>query len=77
MHTVHTYSVVVDPDEPSGYSVSVPALPGCFTQGETMEESLENAREAIALYLEDLVATGAPIPEETEHPQLVQVTVAA
>ena len=77
MKVVHTYSIVLDPDEPSGYSVSVPMLPGCFTQGETVEECVANAREAIELYLEDLVATGESIPEESEHPQLMQVTVAA
>ncbi|MFA4814687.1 MAG: type II toxin-antitoxin system HicB family antitoxin [Candidatus Gracilibacteria bacterium] len=35
------------------FSVSVPALPGCFSQGETLEEAKENIQEAIGLYLED------------------------
>ena len=35
-----------------GYSVSVPALPGCFSQGDTFEEAVENIKEAIALYLD-------------------------
>ena len=46
-------------------------------QGETIEECITHAQEAIALYLEDLVASGEPVPEEKEHPQLLQVTVAA
>jgi antitoxin HicB len=74
---MRTYSIVVDPDPDSGYTVTVPALPGCITQGETIEECLAQAHEAIALYLADLAASGDPIPEETEHPQLLQVTVAA
>jgi len=74
---MRTYSIVVDPDPDGGYTVTVPALPGCITQGETTDECIAHAREAIALYLEDLVASGKPIPEETEHPQLLQVTVAA
>jgi antitoxin HicB len=74
---MRTYSIVVDPDPEGGYTVTVPALPGCITQGETTEECIAHAREAIALYLEDLVASGEPIPEEKEHPQLLQVTVAA
>lgn len=72
-----TYSIVVDPDPAGGYTVTVPALLGCITQGETTEECIAHAQEAIVLYLEDLVAAGESIPEETEHPQLHQVTVAA
>jgi antitoxin HicB len=57
--------------------VTVPALRSRITQGETTEECIAHAQEAIALYIEDLVASGEPIPEEKEHPQLHQVTVAA
>ena len=39
--------------ETEGYSVWVPSLPGCASQGESFEEALENIKEAIALYLED------------------------
>jgi antitoxin HicB len=74
---MRTYSIVVDPDSDGGYTVTVPALPGCITQAETIEECIAHAQEAIALYLEDLVASGEPIPEEKEHPQLLRVTVAA
>jgi predicted RNase H-like HicB family nuclease len=77
MRLVRTYSIVVDPDSESGYTVTVPALPGCITQGETLEECLDNAREAIELYLDGLEASGKPLPEEREHPQLFQVTVGA
>lgn len=74
---MHTYSIVVDPALDGGYTVTVPSLPGCVTQAETIDECIANAKEAIALYIEDLVASGVPIPEEKEHPQLLQVTVAA
>lgn len=73
---MHTYSIVVDPDVDGGYTVTVPALPGCITQGATVEECMANAQEAIALYLEHLSASGQPIPEETESPKLLKVTVA-
>jgi len=43
---------------------SVPALPGCHTQGETLEETEHNVKEAIALYLESLADHGEAIPEE-------------
>ena len=63
------YTVVLKPEpEAGGYSVSVPALPGCVTEGDTMEEALENARDAIRLYLADLTASGEPIPEEHAAP---------
>ena len=48
------FSVVLEPAEEGGFNVSVPALEGCFTQGETEEEALENAKEAILCYLEGI-----------------------
>jgi predicted RNase H-like HicB family nuclease len=44
--------VVLEPSEEGGYTVTVPALPGCISEGETREEALRNIREAIELYLE-------------------------
>ncbi len=48
------FNVIMEPAEEGGYNVTVPALDGCFTQGETEEEALENAREAILCYLEGI-----------------------
>lgn len=68
------YTVLLTPEpEDGGYSVAVPALPGCHTQGENRPEALANAREAIRLYLEDVVASGEPVPEEAAPPELVQL----
>ena len=48
------FVVVLEPDEQAGgYNVTVPALPGCFTQGDTVDQSLERAKDAIATYLDD------------------------
>jgi predicted RNase H-like HicB family nuclease len=44
--------VVLEPSEEGGYTVFVPALPGCISEGDTKEEALRNIREAIELYLE-------------------------
>ncbi|HYV38470.1 MAG TPA: type II toxin-antitoxin system HicB family antitoxin [Gemmataceae bacterium] len=44
--------VVVSPEDVGGFSVSVPALPGCYSQGETLDEALANIREAAELWLE-------------------------
>jgi predicted RNase H-like HicB family nuclease len=56
------YEVVLIPEKEGGYSVTVPALPGCISQGETREEALAMIREAIEGYLESLEARGDPIP---------------
>ena len=71
------YTIILHPDLESGYPVTVPALPGCITQGETLEEAIAMAKDAIQLYIESLVADGEPVPEEHEHPQAIVVHVAA
>ena len=60
------YSVVVHTTEEGGFWVEVPALPGCYTQGESVEESLRNVREAIELYLEVLRDEGRDVPKDAE-----------
>jgi predicted RNase H-like HicB family nuclease len=57
--------VIVEPDETGGYVVSCPSLPGCHSQGETIDEALANIKEAIELYIEVLVEDGLPVPEDT------------
>ena len=59
-----SYSVFYEEAPEGGYVALVPALPGCHTQGETLEETELNVKEAIALYLESLAAQGEAIPEE-------------
>jgi predicted RNase H-like HicB family nuclease len=59
-----SYSVFYEQATEGGYVAFVPALPGCHTQGETLEEAERNVKEAIMLYLESLLAHGEPIPEE-------------
>lgn len=49
------FKVILEPDETGGYVVSCPSLPGCYSQDDTIEEALENIKEAIALCLEDEV----------------------
>jgi antitoxin HicB len=69
------YKVVIKEDlEEGGYNVSCPALPGCHSQGDTMEEALENIKEAIECYLESLEKDELPIPVEPRM-EVVEVTV--
>jgi predicted RNase H-like HicB family nuclease len=65
------YTVVLVPEEEGGYSVEVPALSGCYTQGETREEAIAMAKEAIELYLESCKAHNEPIPEESGVESLI------
>ena len=58
------YTVILTPDPAGGYTLDVPALPGCFTEGESEQEALANAKDVIALWLEQLAADGKPIPED-------------
>jgi predicted RNase H-like HicB family nuclease len=58
-----SYSVFYEQAAEGGYVAFVPALPGCHTQGETLAETERNVEEAIALYLESLVAHREVIPE--------------
>ncbi len=59
----HTYTVVFEPEEEGGYTVTCPALPGLVTYGETLEEARAMAADAIACYLESLRKDGLPVPE--------------
>jgi len=58
------YKAIFEPQEEGGYTVTVPSLPGCISEGDTYDAALANIREAISLYLESLQADGSPIPEE-------------
>ena len=58
MSTSRDYEVVLTPEAEGGFSVTVPALPGCTSQGKTHEEALLMIREAIEVYIESLVAHG-------------------
>jgi predicted RNase H-like HicB family nuclease len=60
------YTVVLIPSVEGGFVVEVPALPGCLTQGDTREEALANAAEAIAVHIAGMEADGEPVPVEAD-----------
>jgi predicted RNase H-like HicB family nuclease len=60
----YDYTVILEREEDGGCHASCPALKGCHTQGDTIEEAIANIKEAIELYLEDLKQDGEPIPDE-------------
>lgn len=59
------YTVIFEPAEEGGYVVSVPALPGCVTEGDTLEEAMEMVKDAISGYIASLKKHGEPIPVES------------
>lgn len=66
--------VIIYPDpEDGGYVVEVPSLPGCVSQGETREEALTNAREAIDLWIESARSLNLPVPEDRRQVQICEV----
>lgn len=72
------YTIILHPAMPEdggGYTVTVPALKGCVTEGRTLEEAIAMARDAIALYIEDLIAHGEPVPEDDPQSQALNIRV--
>ena len=68
------YAVLIRAGNESGYVATVPALPGCVSQGRTRRQALSNAKEAIEAYIEALLEDGLPVPVQTDA-ELVDVEV--
>jgi predicted RNase H-like HicB family nuclease/predicted CopG family antitoxin len=62
----YNYRIILHKAIEGGYTVIVPALPGCITEGDTLEEAKSMAKDAIKCYIESLVKDGEPIPDEDE-----------
>jgi antitoxin HicB len=70
------FTIILEPDDESdGFTVLVPALPGCITQGRSRDEAIERAKEAISAYIESLEADGEPVPEETQPIEVLKIAV--
>jgi predicted RNase H-like HicB family nuclease len=72
-----TYTIHLEPAEEGGYTVTVPALPGCVTEGDTYDEAVEMARDCIRGFLEALAKADQPIPVEADdrRPRDVSIRV--
>jgi antitoxin HicB len=62
---MYTYKIHLHKEEEGGFTVNVPALPGCITYGENLDEAIDMAKEAIQLYLEELKERGEKIPDDS------------
>ncbi len=74
------YTVIIYPAEEGGYWAKVPSLPGCYSQGESIDETLKNITEAIESHIAALREDGQVVPREGKRPIItssrVQVAVA-
>ncbi len=61
----YTFTAVFEPEPEGGYTVHFPALRGCITYGETLDQARDTAREALELYLESLLEDDVPIPDDS------------
>jgi predicted RNase H-like HicB family nuclease len=68
------YTVVLEREGDGGYVATVPALPGCVSQGNTRYEVMKNIREAADLYIEDCIASGDAVPTEAGREYFELVT---
>lgn len=64
-HKFHHYTAVLEPDTKNGgFTVTIPALPGCISEGDTFEEAIVNVEEAAELYVEVMRSHKAEVPQE-------------
>lgn len=59
----YQFEVIFTPQEEGGFTVEIPDLPGCISEGDSLDKAEKNIREAIELYLETLEKRGIPLPE--------------
>lgn len=71
----HHFTVVLERDTEGGFHAFCPALKGCHSEGDSVDEAVSNVREAIEVYLESLTARGEPIPVEDLLIKPVEVAV--
>lgn len=72
---VFKYTAVFEPENKGGYSVTIPALPGCISEGDTFEKALSNIKEAAQLYLEDLKESEIPKEDKPIVVSPIQVSI--
>jgi len=75
MDICYTYTIKLEDDPDGGFVVTVPALPGCHTQGSSYEEALANAKDAIQGYIEAVQKMGRIVPVEEDHPRRLHLQV--
>ena len=77
-HKVSQYTAIFAPDEEmGGFTVTIPSLPGCISEGDTFEEALANIKEAASLYIEVMKEKKFTVPQEEKGVVIAPVEVIA
>lgn len=71
----YQYNAIFEPAPEGGYTVTVPALPGCVSEGNTLEEAKANIQEAIELYLDVYLEDHTEVPREKRQPIISSIGV--
>jgi antitoxin HicB len=69
------YDVIFEEQEVGGYTVIVPSLPGCISEGDTLDEAKENIEEAITAYLESMIKNGEKLPQKDTNIFIGQISI--
>jgi len=78
IHKIYQYTAVFEPDEKEGgFTVTIPALPGCISEGDTFEEAVANIKEAASLYIEVMRKKRFEIPLESGGAVIAPIEVRA
>lgn len=75
MQTTYTFTAVFTPADEGGFTAYVPLLPGCISEGNTLEEAQKNIQEATELYIESLEEDGVPIPGSQKETYQIQFQI--
>jgi predicted RNase H-like HicB family nuclease len=71
----YRYTIILERQPDGGFHAYCPALRGCHSQGDTLDEALANMREAVEAYIESVAAHGEPIPQEDLYIKPLEVAV--
>ena len=73
--TTYRYTIILEREADGGFHAYCPALKGCHSQGDSLDEAIDNIREAIEVYLESVEAHNEPIPLEDLLIKPVEVAI--
>ncbi len=75
-HKIYQYTAIFEPDEETGgFTVTIPSLPGCISEGDSFEEALQNIQEAAGLYIEVIKDRKMEIPREEKGVVIAPVEI--
>jgi len=74
INTNYTFRIIIEPDEKGMFHGYVPALSGCHTFGDTIEETRKNLKDAISVYVSSLITDGENVPQDNSFESFETIT---